>query len=185
MPPVPFCPQCGAVALSGAKFCGSCGQPLAPPSFPPAAPPAAAYPAAAIPAAAYPAAATPAATPPGAAFPAATAAPSQAWQPAAPAGPAAAAFHAPPPGDLYSTPGAAGKPSQGVAIVGLVLNIIVWPGLGSLIASRAVGWAQGFLFLLGLALTLTLIGAILGIPLMLAMWIWGIVTGAQLLKASG
>jgi hypothetical protein len=76
-------------------------------------------------------------------------------------------------------------PSQGIAIVALVLNIIIWPGLGSLIAGRQVGWAQGFLCLLGVALIFTIIGIIIAIPLLVGTWIWGIVTGVQLINESG
>ena len=77
----------------------------------------------------------------------------------------------------------AGKPiSQATAIVGLILNIVIWPGLGSLIGGEMVGWAQGFLMLLGAILTITIIGALLGIPLMIGMWVWGIVTGVQMIN---
>ena len=79
-----------------------------------------------------------------------------------------------------------GKPiEQSTAILALVLNIIVWPGLGSLIAGENVGWTQGLLNLLGLVLIFTIIGMIIGIPLMIAMWVWGIVTGVQLINRAG
>lgn len=100
------------------------------------------------------------------------------------------------PGVTYQTQGPPGAPAvvtrhgqdlgkpieQSTAILALVLNIIVWPGLGSLIAGENVGWAQGFLNLLGLLLIFTIIGLFLGIPLMIGMWIWGIVTGVQLIN---
>jgi len=76
-------------------------------------------------------------------------------------------------------------PTQAIAIVALCLNLLIWPGLGSLVASRiGIGLTQGFLMLLGLILTITIIGMIVGIPLMIAMWIWGLVTGIQLIQAS-
>lgn len=74
--------------------------------------------------------------------------------------------------------------TQGIAIVALLLNILIWPGLGSLIGSRKEGWAQGFLMLGGLILTLTIIGVIFGAPMMIAAWIWGIVTGVQLIQVA-
>lgn len=90
-----------------------------------------------------------------------------------------------PPG-AYATPtvyGPLGKPlEQSTAIVALVLNIVIWPGLGSLIAGESVGWAQGFLHLLGVVLTITLFFFYIGIPLMIAMWVWGIITGVQLIN---
>ena len=84
---------------------------------------------------------------------------------------------APPPA---APPAAPGQPrlTQGVAIAGLLLNILVWPGLGSLIAGRNVGWAQGFLFLLGIPLALVLVG----IPMMIGAWIWALVTGIQVVQ---
>lgn len=75
--------------------------------------------------------------------------------------------------------------TQGLAIAGLLLNILVWPGLGSLVAGESVGWAQGFLTLLAAILTITLVGAIVGIPLAIGMWIWGLVTGIQLVNRAG
>ena len=75
------------------------------------------------------------------------------------------------------------KPSQGIAILSLILNILILPGLGSLIGGRiGSGIVQLIFSLIGLVLTLTLIGAIIGIPLMIAMWIWALITGIQLIK---
>lgn len=77
------------------------------------------------------------------------------------------------------------KPSQGIAILSLILNILILPGLGSLIGGRIISGVFQLIFsLIGLVLTLTLIGAIIGIPLMIAMWIWALVTGIQLIKES-
>ena len=74
-------------------------------------------------------------------------------------------------------------PSQAIAIVALLLNIVVWPGLGSLVGGRiGEGLAQGLLFLLGVFLFFTIILIPVSILLWLGMWIWGIVTGVQLLQ---
>lgn len=83
---------------------------------------------------------------------------------------------------MYNQYQGQGKPpvSQAVAIVALLLNILIWPGLGSLIAGEQVGWAQGFLMLGGVFLAIILIG----IPMMLGAWIWGIITGVELLRRS-
>jgi hypothetical protein len=83
--------------------------------------------------------------------------------------------------------------NQGLAIVCLILNIIILPGLGSLIGGKIKpGIWQVILFLggffAGLGLTLTIIGAFIGIPLMIiapvSAWIWGIITGVKLIKES-
>ena len=77
------------------------------------------------------------------------------------------------------------RPSQGIAIVGLLLNILILPGLGSLIGGKTTaGVLQLVLSLIGLGLIFTLIGAVVGIPLLIAMWIWALVTGIQLIKES-
>ena len=70
--------------------------------------------------------------------------------------------------------------TEGMGVAALILNILVWPGLGSLVAGAQVGWAQGFLCLGGLLLTITLVGAILGVPMMIGAWIWGLVSGIRL-----
>ena len=81
--------------------------------------------------------------------------------------------------------------SQTLAIVCLILNIIILPGLGSLIGGKIKqGIWQLSLFIggfaIGIFLTITIIGAVIGIPIMIilpvAAWIWGIITGAELIK---
>lgn len=73
------------------------------------------------------------------------------------------------------------KPSEAIAITALLLNILVLPGLGTIIAGRtSTGTTQLVLFLIGIPLAFILIG----IPLMLGVWIWGIVTGVQIVKES-
>ncbi len=78
------------------------------------------------------------------------------------------------------------KKNLGLAIAGLILNILVLPGLGTLIAGKkSTGIAQIVIWVCGFLLTLTLIGAILGIPMMIGAWIWGIVSGVNLVKEAG
>jgi hypothetical protein len=144
-----FCPSCGKPAAAATSYCAHCGARLS----------------LAVPAPAP--AALPYATPAGRA-----AAPGLSPEPAyAPSAVGA------PPYPLPLAPAYGRKPpvSQGMAVAALILNILIWPGLGSLIAGENVGWAQGFLMLFGLVLSLVLIG----IPLVIAAWIWGIVTGVQ------
>jgi TM2 domain-containing membrane protein YozV len=71
------------------------------------------------------------------------------------------------------------KPSQGIAIAALLLNILVLPGLGTIIGGRTTqGVIQLVLFIIGIPLSMVLIG----IPLVIAMWIWALVSGIQIIK---
>jgi TM2 domain-containing membrane protein YozV len=64
------------------------------------------------------------------------------------------------------------------AIVGFLINVLGCPGLGSIIGGRVrVGVVQLLLFLLGIPLTLLVIGG----PLILGAWVWGMVTGIQMI----
>ena len=71
-----------------------------------------------------------------------------------------------------------------MAIVGLILNIIILPGLGTIIGAienkpyMNQGIIQLVLFLVGIPLAILLIG----IPLMIAMWIWALVSGIKMVK---
>lgn len=71
--------------------------------------------------------------------------------------------------------------STGKAIAVLVVNWIL-PGVGSFIAgkNKEATW-QLVLYIVGGVLCLTLVGIIIGGPLMLAGWIWALVTSIQLL----
>jgi len=88
--------------------------------------------------------------------------------------------------------------NKGIAVIALLINALIMPGLGSIIGGRtktgiwqlvlSIGGGLGIF--VGVLLTVTVIGAILGIPLIvlgslaaLVGWIWGIVTGIQLLSA--
>ena len=73
------------------------------------------------------------------------------------------------------------KISQGLAIAALILNIVLLPGLGSIIGGRTkVGIIQLVLTIVSIPLMFILIG----FPLLLGVWIWGIVTGIQIVKES-
>jgi len=73
------------------------------------------------------------------------------------------------------------KISQGLAIGALLLNVLVLPGIGSLIAGRIT---EGILQLLLAVIGIPLSFIVIGIPLVLAAWIWGLVTGIQLIQQS-
>ena len=73
------------------------------------------------------------------------------------------------------------KQDKALAIVGLVLNIVVLPGLGSIIGGRTkIGIIQLVLFVISIPLMFILIG----IPLAFGIWIWGIVTGVEMIRES-
>jgi TM2 domain-containing membrane protein YozV len=62
--------------------------------------------------------------------------------------------------------------------VAIILNFF-FPGVGSLVLGKVgQGITQLILYILGVVFTVTLIGAIVGIPMMLAAWIWSLVTAA-------
>jgi TM2 domain-containing membrane protein YozV len=62
--------------------------------------------------------------------------------------------------------------------VAIILNFFI-PGVGSLVIGKTgAGVAQLIIYFVGLFLTLTVIGVIIGGPMMLGAWIWGLVTAA-------
>jgi len=62
--------------------------------------------------------------------------------------------------------------------VAIILNFFI-PGVGSLVIGKTgAGVIQLIVYFVGLFLTLTLIGALIGVPMMLGAWIWGLVTAA-------
>jgi TM2 domain-containing membrane protein YozV len=68
-----------------------------------------------------------------------------------------------------------GPPSHANAVAGLVVNLFL-PGVGSLIAGRtSEGVGQVVLF----AISLPLMFVLIGFPLLLAAWIWALVTGIR------
>ena len=74
-----------------------------------------------------------------------------------------------------------GKIGQGLAIASLLLNVLILPGLGTLIAGRTkTGVWQVVLTIISIPLILILIG----IPLLIGVWIWGLVTGIDIVKES-
>ena len=73
------------------------------------------------------------------------------------------------------------KPDKALAILGLILNIIVLPGLGSIVGGRI---KTGIYQMLLLLLSIPLMFIIIGIPLALGTWIWSIVTGIEMIRAS-
>lgn len=68
-------------------------------------------------------------------------------------------------------------PSESKALAGLLINAFLLPGLGTIIAGRSnPGVGQLLLFLIGVPLCLLVVG----FPMVLAAWIWGLVTGIDM-----
>lgn len=64
---------------------------------------------------------------------------------------------------------------KGLAIA---LNIFL-PGVGTLVIGKIVqGIVQIVLYGLGVVLSFTVVGAIIGVPLCIGIWIWGLVSAA-------
>jgi hypothetical protein len=67
---------------------------------------------------------------------------------------------------------------HGLAVVALLLNTLLLPGLGTMIAGRhSTGAAQMALALVALPLCLVLVG----VPLLVIAWGWGLATAVQML----
>jgi TM2 domain-containing membrane protein YozV len=65
---------------------------------------------------------------------------------------------------------------KGLAIF---LNVC-FPGVGSFVVNKpGQGVAQIILYVVGIILCFTFIGAVVGIPLCIGVWIWGVVTAAS------
>jgi hypothetical protein len=71
-------------------------------------------------------------------------------------------------------------PAEGTAVAAMVLNVFI-PGSGSLVAGRtAIGMMQLMLWIIGMPLCFLLVG----VPMVLASWVWSLVTGIQILEES-
>lgn len=99
---------------------------------------------------------------------------------AGPAAPVVAPTGLPPPTPTFQPP-----PNLGLAIAALVVNVVVWPGLGTMIGGRiGLGLGQGFLMLGGILLIFTILLIPLAIVAMIGAWVWALVTGIQLIQAA-
>lgn len=63
-------------------------------------------------------------------------------------------------------------------VAAILINFFI-PGVGSLVIGKTgSGIAQLIIYFVGLLFAITLIGVIIGGPMMLGAWIWGLVTAA-------
>lgn len=74
-------------------------------------------------------------------------------------------------------------PPESTALAGLLVNVLFLPGLGSLIGGKTnAGIFQLLMFLLGIPLCLSIIGLVIGGPMVMGAWIWGLVSGVNMLS---
>lgn len=98
------------------------------------------------------------------------------------AAPTNAPAASPPP---TAAPARPAPPGQGLAIVALVLNLVIIPGLGTIVGGRiGHGIAQIGLVVFGILLIFTIILIPISIVCFIAAWVWGIVSGIQLIQAA-
>jgi len=82
-------------------------------------------------------------------------------------------YNPPPPGSPTSTP------SESDALAGLLINVLFFPGLGSLIAGKTnPGIYQLLLFVVGIPLCFVVVG----FPMIVGAWVWGLVTGVKMIN---
>lgn len=63
--------------------------------------------------------------------------------------------------------------------VGIIVNIF-FPGVGSILIGKVgQGITQIILYILGIIFSMTVVGVIIGIPLCIGVWIWGIITAVS------
>lgn len=74
------------------------------------------------------------------------------------------------------------NPDQAMAIVGLILNIAVFPGLGTVIGGGEKYKTTGILQLAISIVSIPLMFIIIGIPLFFGMWIWALITGVNMMR---
>lgn len=71
-------------------------------------------------------------------------------------------------------------------LAAILINIFIFPGLGSFFVGK---WGQGIcqmiIFALGALLAFTIIGWIIGAPLMFIAWVWGVITAATAEPSKG
>ncbi|HAZ43425.1 MAG TPA: hypothetical protein DDW76_22070 [Cyanobacteria bacterium UBA11369] len=69
-------------------------------------------------------------------------------------------------------------------VAGIIINIF-FPGVGTLIVGKIVqGIIQIILIFVAILLTITGIGAIIGLPIYFIVWIWGIISAATAIDRS-
>ncbi|MEK6818717.1 MAG: hypothetical protein AABY10_02170 [Nanoarchaeota archaeon] len=70
---------------------------------------------------------------------------------------------------------------QTLAIIALILNILILPGLGSLIAGKT---KEGIWQIILVILSIITWFILIGIPIFIVSWVWGLITGIKLVQKS-
>ncbi|MBS3162519.1 hypothetical protein J4467_01220 [Candidatus Woesearchaeota archaeon] len=71
------------------------------------------------------------------------------------------------------------KSNKGLSVLSLLLNIVIWPGLGTLVSRKfGTGVLQMILSLVGLALMYVMPAAML---IVLIAWIWALVSSVRII----
>ena len=66
-----------------------------------------------------------------------------------------------------------------LSVIGLILNALIFPGLGSVVGGKTyIGVWQFIITVIGIILSFFTIG----IPILIAAWIWGIYTGIKMIQ---
>ena len=76
------------------------------------------------------------------------------------------------------------KIEKNMAIVGLVLNVIILPGLGTLIGGGSKYRTQGIWQLIVAIVSIPLMLLVIGFFSWAAMWIWALITGIKMIQES-
>lgn len=71
------------------------------------------------------------------------------------------------------------KNDKTLAIVGLLLNVLIWPGLGTII-NKEVG--KGILQMVLILISIPLMFVLVGFPLAIGVWIWALITSINQLN---
>ena len=65
-------------------------------------------------------------------------------------------------------------------LIALIINAFVFPGIGSILMGKnKAAAAQIALFVIGVLFSMTFVGLIVGLPLIIIAWAWGLVTVAK------
>lgn len=71
--------------------------------------------------------------------------------------------------------------SKVMAIIGLIVNLFIWPGLGTLIGGNT---GTGVIQMVLALISIPLIFILIGIPLLIGVWIWALVSSIQQINKS-